>query len=103
MPTNYILVTYKNVEGHGYMPLDFTASTKALFNLRVLVAKGSTTNLGGGRRIVSGPIFEKMRVATVVGTYELYPHQVSSTFWHVCPHSHYILVGERPTWKFTLI
>ena len=31
------------------------------------------------------------------------PHQTPSTFRRVCPSSHQNLVGERPTWKLTLI
>ena len=50
---------------------------------------------------MSGSRFEKMGVASW-HTRDLL-HQIPSTFGEVCPHSNYNLVGERPTWKLTLI
>jgi hypothetical protein len=65
MSANHNLVAYKNVEGHGHGSLDFNKLNKALFNLRVLVAKGLKINFRRRkRRLVGGPIFEKMRVAS---------------------------------------
>ena len=65
MPANHNLVVYKNVEGHGHGPLNFHKPTKALFNLQVLVAKGLKINFRRReRRLVGGPIFEKMRAAS---------------------------------------
>ena len=40
MLTNYVLVAYKNVEGHGYGPLDFHVPTKALCNLQEPITEG---------------------------------------------------------------
>jgi hypothetical protein len=49
--------------------------------------KGLKTSLKR-RRLVGGLGFEKMKVATVVGTYESYPTIFPSTFESVCPYSH---------------
>ena len=46
--------------------LDFHVSTKVLgFNLQVPVTEGLKTGFSSRRRLVNGPGFEKMRVATL--------------------------------------
>ena len=51
-----------NVEGYIHEPLDFHALTKAHFNLQVSEIKG--LDIGFRKRLVGGPIFEKMRLAS---------------------------------------
>ena len=51
------------------------------------------------RRLVGRPKFEKMGVTS--WHIQTLPHQIPSTFGQVFPHSHYNLVGDRPTWILT--
>lgn len=46
------------------MPLDFHASIEALSDLQMLVTEVLRTNFRMSRRLVCGPGFERMRVAS---------------------------------------
>ena len=52
------------------------------------------------RRLVRGPIFEKIEVAS--WHIHTLPHKFPSTFGWVCPCSHQNMMGEQPQWNPTL-
>jgi hypothetical protein len=75
------------MEGRGHVPLDFHVPTEETLHYKCQSPKGkdqlkiqenqrwyrTPSLVTGRRRLVGGPGYEKMRVATVVGTYESYP------------------------------
>ena len=72
------MVAYWNVKGCEHGPLDFHASTKAFFNLQVLITEGLKSwrwvseeeeVLIWKRRLEGEPMYEKMRVATLNMTF----------------------------------
>ena len=114
LPSKHTLAVRQNVEVCRHMPLDFHVPTKEILTYKCRSLKNqdwlktqknhcwSRTPflVTGRRRLVGGPGFEKMGVAS--WHKQTLPHQIPSTFGWVYSYSHQNLVGEWSTWKLTL-